>query len=120
MAENNRDTENFALGLIVAAILYLLLHNQFSKLARGGSGAGGAGGAGSGGAGGGSGAGGGAGTGAGAGGCGCSGGCGAVAASPTRLPTNPGRSPGVYLGPPSGPITEYAWNGAGVTSYVNN
>lgn len=31
MAENNRDTESFALGLIVAAILYLLLRREFGK-----------------------------------------------------------------------------------------
>lgn len=31
MAENNRDTESFALGLIVAAILYLLLRRELGK-----------------------------------------------------------------------------------------
>ncbi len=33
MAENDRSTESFALGIIVAAILWLLLSREFSKRA---------------------------------------------------------------------------------------
>lgn len=66
MAEE-RNSENFALGLIVAAIIYLLFRREFARLSSGGSLFGGSGGkAGAGGAGG-------AGAGSGGGGCGCGG-----------------------------------------------
>jgi hypothetical protein len=77
MANSNRETETFALGLIVAAILYLIFRREFGKLGLfGGAGANGAGAGALGGAGfggGGAGGAGGAGSGPGGGGCGCGG-----------------------------------------------
>lgn len=73
---DNKNTEAFALGLIVAALLYLLFRRELGALLGIGAGAGGRAGAGGYGIGAG-GSGGGAGAGAGgSGGCGCSGGCG--------------------------------------------
>lgn len=89
-SNNDRNTESFALGLIIAVIVYLILRREFGSRFGlfGGAGAGrGAGaGAGVGGAGGFAGAGDGAGKG---GGCGC---CTSSGSNP--LPTNPGVSIG--------------------------
>lgn len=79
MAEN-RETETFALGLIIAAIVYFLFRGQLDKVLAGGGNGGGSR----------SPAGGGGGKGSG-GGCGCGGGCGSAS---DTLPTNPGISVG--------------------------
>lgn len=111
MAEE-RNTENFALGLIVAAIVFLLFRREFSKFSSG-SAKGGAGGAG--------------GVKPSGGSCGCSG-ASSGSSGKQAFPDNPGISPGAVLGdanmPPSsgraassGPITEYAWSGSGSGAY---
>src|SRR5258708_5515622 len=89
MAEN--DTENFALGIIVAILVYLIFRKQIDRAIYG-SGAGGAGGAGgasrfSGGAGGA-----GAGGAGGGGGCGCASPCNPNKTAIGHFPTNPGIS----------------------------
>jgi hypothetical protein len=77
--DENRNTETFVLGLIVAAIVYFLFRRQLDRalgVSSGGNG-------------------GGNGTGStkngGGGGCGCGGGCASQSIMP---PTNPGVSPG--------------------------
>jgi hypothetical protein len=92
MAET-RETETFALGLIVAAILYLLLRREFGKGGQGGARAN-------------LGAGTSTGAGASGGGCGCSG----TSSVPTSANSNTPTPIGVILGSGS-PITEYASNG---------
>jgi hypothetical protein len=94
MADSNRETETFALGLIVAAILYLIFRREFGKLGlfggagANGSGAGALGGAGFGG--GGAGGAGGAGNGSGGGGCGCGSGTPTTSIAYSNTPTSIG------------------------------
>jgi len=93
MADNNRDTETFALGIIIAAIIFLLLRKEFEKH---GCGCGGS----SGSSGGGNGAGGGANGGGGGGAsaneiCNCIKGCPSGGVNPP--PTNPGVTLGASL-----------------------
>jgi hypothetical protein len=119
MADSNKDTEHFALGLVIAAIIFLILRREFGKASALAGNYGGhsgaarlgnldAGGSGAQSAAGGSG-----------GGCGC-GGCSGGGASAIvtstyspvqKRPINPGISPGVQL-------TEFSFgNLAGNTAY---
>jgi hypothetical protein len=78
MAESDKSTENFALGIIVAVLLFLLFRAEWSRISRAlGFGAGAGAGA-NGGAGAGAGTSGGAGASGGGCGCGCGGGSGKI------------------------------------------
>lgn len=98
MADDNRNTENFALGIIIAAIIFLFLRREFEKI-KGGCGCGGGtetpGDARNEGA-----------------GCGqCPDGCNASSA--LTLPINPGITPGAILGNGGGRLQMTAGGGGG-------